>query len=62
MGIEIIGKKQLHRMDHRVLARAFIVWVRYDNPESTESSDKFPLMLRDFENCSLFAEPTYDTT
>jgi hypothetical protein len=31
--IEIIGKKQLCRMDHRVLGRAFIVRVWHDEAE-----------------------------
>jgi hypothetical protein len=62
MGIEIIGKQHLHRMRHQLLARSFMVQVRYDNPDPVKSPDKFQGMLCNFETCGLFAEPTYDTT
>ena len=39
-----------------------MVRVRYDNPEPAQPPDEFQSMLRDFETCGLFAEPTYDTT
>jgi len=58
ISIEIIGKKQLHRMDHRVLARAFIVRVRYKEPESAQPPDTSQCMHRDFLNCGFFAATT----
>jgi hypothetical protein len=62
MGIEIIGNKYLCHLNHQLLARAFMVRVQYDNPEPAQPPDKFQRMLRDFEACGSFAEPTYDTT
>jgi len=61
MGIEIIGKKQLCDMDHRVFARVFMVRVQYDESESAQAPDQFQWMLQDFENCAFIAEPMYDT-
>jgi hypothetical protein len=34
----------------------------YDEPELAQPPDHFQCMLRDFENCGLFAQPMYDTT
>jgi hypothetical protein len=62
MSIEIIGKKHLCRMSHRLVARAFLIRVRYDNPELAQPPDEIQSMLRYFETCGLFTEPTYDTT
>jgi hypothetical protein len=65
MGIEIVDEKQLCRKSHRLLAKAFIVCVRYDIEETLEpeeSPDEFRKMLPNFEKYSLFAEPTNETT
>lgn len=62
MGIEIIRNKSLRHRDHRVLARAFMVRVQYNDPELAQPPDEFQCMLCDVENFGLFAEPTYDTT
>ena len=65
MGIEIVDERQLRRTSHRLLAKAFMVRVRYNAqeiPEFEESPDEFREMLRDFGKCGLFAEPTYETT
>jgi hypothetical protein len=65
MGIEIVDKRQLHSTSHCLLAKAFMVCVRYDaeeKPELEESPDEFREMLRDFAECGLFAELTYETT
>jgi hypothetical protein len=43
--IEIIGKKHLRRMSHRLFARAFMVRIRHDNPDPVQPPDKFQSML-----------------
>jgi hypothetical protein len=35
-------------MRHRLLAKALMVWVRYNNPEPAQQPDKFQSMFRDF--------------
>jgi len=60
--VQIIGKQQLHHMDHRVLAKTFMVWVWFNVPDLAELPDKFLCMLRNIEMCGVFAQPMYDTT
>jgi len=59
---EIIAKNQLRRMDHRILAMAFMVRVQYEEPEPAQPPDEFQCMLRDLEICGAFTELTYDST
>jgi len=61
MGIKTVGKKQHSRIDHRVLAREFIVRVWYIESELAQSPDDIQYMLHDLENRWLFAELMYDT-
>jgi hypothetical protein len=54
MGIKIICKEQLHRNDHQVLARAFILRVQYSKPATAPPSDEFDRMRYDFQKCGVF--------
>jgi len=65
MGIDLVDEKQLGHTSQSMLAKEFMVSMRYDSNETLEleqSPDEFQELLWDFEKCGLFTQLLYGTT